>query len=317
MKGGWTLTRLAKELGIPSTDVRSLVEARRLPPPRTFTPGPRWPAGTELDNFVPPAASSTRVRQLFDEVCFWYWEQGHSRIPQRGRGRQLAKPKRARPPAGSQQDDDKAPASFPLGFQVSELRAAYRRERLSEVDIDLFERTFPDWSWDPAADDWEQRFRSVIGRWPELTDDDRAWIRLQRRRWESLGEHRQGLLTQQSGLIEAHNPSRVDEFVEAVRDWMDESGASSAAHIPYQATVMIKGFKYPVGRKVTYYRRRYQGLEGRGKNALGDADIASIESIPGWSWAMSRQHVVAAEKTRKHPPKRLPPARYPKEDSNP
>lgn len=292
MTGGWTLAQLCQATGLTPEAVRDHVAARRLPPPSTFlVSGPRWAAGTSLGHATDDPASTghrdRNIRELLDEVRFWHWEHGSTDIRQADRGRHL--------PVQTSKPSDPRP-TFPLGMRVTAVRMAHRRGELPPHVINAFE-AIPGWTWDPRVSEWNERWADVVSRWPsKLTADDHAWIRVQRRRWDELDEQRRQQLLDHPGLIEAINPSRVDYFVAAVEKWMRDTESLSAARIPYRATVLLDGAPYPVGKRVTYYRRRYRGLEGRGKHPLDAEERALIESLPGWTWSMSETHVEAARK---------------------
>lgn len=214
------------------------------------------------------------VHQLLDEVRWWVWQYGSAAIPQHATGR-----------------TDASGKPFPLGSRVSALRTAYKHGRLSSEEQEAFE-DLPEWSWDYWDSMWRARFTEVASRFPnQLTKRDRAWLGSQRRRWSKLRPQWRTLFDAYPGMLDAARRSRVHEFVEACEQWLSENPGSTVYAMPYSATVYVDGEKVAVGRRATYYRRRYRGLEGMHK--LGREEIRQIETLPGWTWEMSPTHVQA------------------------
>lgn len=216
-------------------------------------------------------ARSQQIDLLHTEVLNWVAEHGNARIPQKALGRP---------------GTDGKP--FALGRRVSGFRSAHRQGRVSEAEAAMFE-AIPGWTWDHRLSAWFDRFDDVVSRYPDdLTQADRGWLAVQRLRLGVLGGERVTLLQSYPGLLEPAAPSKVPEFVDSVRQWLVDHPDRDASRIPYRAVQEVNGIPTEIGRRVTYYRRRYRGLEGKSKNPLTPEEIAMIESLPGWTWEASR-----------------------------
>lgn len=297
MASEWlTLADVAERIGRTEKTVRKQVEQRKFPAPRRFQGSggsePLWPLAVVEDpkGNLPPEPSEEKrltremhLRVLLEEVRWWVWQHGSAAIPQAARGR-----------------EDKMGREFPLGSRVSALRAARKHGRLSREEAAAFE-ALPEWSWDHWDSIWRVRFIGVAMRYQtgELTERDRAWLGHQRRRWGKLRPEWQAMFKAFPGLVEGAKQSRVEEFVAACEQWLAEHPDHTTYAMPYAATVMVDGEKVPVGRRAMYYRRRYRGVEGKGKHRLSAEDVAKIEALPGWTWEMSEQHAKAGRVARK------------------
>lgn len=292
MATGWlTLKDMAEETGRSEKTLRKQVAEGRFPAPHRFRgrggSAPVWPrAVAENPDAALPKRGQRMTReqhlaQLLEEVRWWVWEHGSAAIPQHAVGR-----------------TDKTGRPFPLGVRVSALRAAHKHGRLSKAEAAEFE-ALPEWSWDHWDSIWRARFTEVATRFQtgDLTTRDRAWLGNQRRRWGKLRPEWQALFKAYPGLLEGAKQSRVEEFINACEQWLKEHPNHTLYAMPYAATVMVDGEKIPVGRRATYYRRRYQGLEG--SRRLSAAEIEKIEALPGWTWEMSPIHVQAQRKQRR------------------
>lgn len=298
VKDRWlTLVEVAESEGVSERTIRSRIEKRAFPAPARFhrKHEPRWSANdiAAAKDISPDPHDEVRltrderneitraeaVQRLLDEVRWWVWTNGSADIPSRATGRVVG----GRP--------------YRIGAKVTSTRSAYRRGALSATEIAAFE-SLPGWTWDHVADSWRARFDDVITRWPtRLTSEDRAWLATQRARIDSAPEERKRLLKSVPGLLEYKGNRRVDEFIEAVARWLDEHPGQSTYSIGYRDEVKVRGETVQVGRRVTYYRRRYAGLEG--KQEMSEAEIARIEALPGWTWQMSPRHTASAAKRRK------------------
>lgn len=237
---------------------------------------PKWDASVAKDpQRRTPTAKTVMTRDmqlehLYDEVCFFILHHGGESIPQKAMGRKFG--------AGR----------FPLGSRVSSIRAVYRAGRLSESWIRKFE-ALPGWTWDAHDARWRQRLESLVKSYPNLTVQDRVWLGNQRFRWDVLRPEWQELLKEQPHLLLPEHQARTDTFVRAVRQWLAENPDKNAGDIAYRSTLELDGKTYDLGKRVTYYRRRYRGLEGQSGRKLADDEIKQIEELPGWTWTGDRQ----------------------------
>lgn len=297
-KDRWlTLAEVAEAEGVEPRTIRKRVEKGRFPAPARFQRKhePKWSAaqikaikdpdpepseGVRLSraerNEITRAAA---VQRFLDEVRWWTWEHGQADIPSRATGRTIG----GRP--------------YRIGAKTTATRTAYRRGALSAAEIAAFE-ALPGWTWDHVKDSWRDKFDDVLTRWPtRLTSGDRTWLAVQRSRYESLPEENKTLLRSVPGLLDYRGNRRVDEFIEAVSRWLDENPGKTTYSIGYSDCVKVRGETVQIGRRVTYYRRRYLGREGT--KPLTESEIARIEALPGWSWEMSERHMINATKRRK------------------
>lgn len=290
-RGRWlTLAQVADAEGVTERTIRSRVNRAAFPAPARFTRKnePTWSVDDiEAAKTVTDPVVLTRderneveraksIRRLLDEVRWWVWEHGDARVPIRATGRVV----NGRP--------------FRLGGRVTEVRSAYRSGLLTAEEAAAFE-ALPGWTWDHIADSWKNRLDDVLTRWPtRLTSKDRQWLAVQRARYETYTDTRKAMLDSVPGLMTYKGNRRVQEFMEAVEAWLREHPGQTTYSIGFRDEVMIRGQRVPVGRRVTYYRRRYAGLEGR--RPLSAGEIAAIEALPGWTWERSDRHVQAAQK---------------------
>lgn len=281
-----TLVEVADAEGVAEATIRKRVEKGQFPAPSRFRrkTEPVWSAKALARVADPEPAvedhltrderneitRAEAVARLLDEVRWWVWQNGDAAIPSRATGRVI----NGRP--------------YRIGAKVTGTRTAYRRGLLSAAEIAEFE-ALPGWSWDHVGDSWKARFDDVMTRWPtRLTSDDNAWLSVQRARYESMPQDRQRILASVPGLLTYQGNRRVDQFIEAVSRWLDENPGRTTFSIGYRDEVKVRGEVVKVGRKVTYYRRRYAGMEGR--QPLSAEEVARIEALPGWSWELSTPH---------------------------
>lgn len=288
-----TLEQVAQRADVTERTIRRRVLNGRHPAPTTFTAAgqPRWSAEA-LEN--PPVLAGPGVKMnremhlahLLDEVRWWAWDHPDETIVQATTGRTTHT---GRP--------------FPLGHRVSSLRSQKRSGTLSAKWTAAFEAV-PNWTWDPWDQQWNRRFDDIVTRYPfDFTDADKSWLMVQRNRREKLRPQWQARFLMYPGMIKTAEDSPVHMFVEAAERWLNENpDHATVFSMPFSARVWTAAdMEYPVGRRVTYYRRRYAGLEGR--NPLSDKDIELIETLPGWSWEMSPTHVRAQGYRRGRPAK--------------
>lgn len=287
-----SLAQVAHRAGVTERTVKRRVTVGKHPAPTGFTPDhqPLWTPAI-IEN--PPVMSGPGIKMtremhlahLLDEVRWWAWEHPGETIVQAATGRTIA----GRP--------------FPLGHRVSALRTQYRTNHLTQDWVDAFE-AIPDWTWEPWDQQWNRRFDDIATRYPyNFTEADKSWLAVQRARYEKLRPHWKARFALYPGMIRLAGDSPVRVFVEAARQWLREHpDHATVFSMPFGARVATGlDMEYPVGRRVTYYRRRYAGLEGR--NPLPDDDIKLIEALPGWSWEMSPSHVHAQDHRRGRPAK--------------
>ena len=268
--------------------IRARVNKATFPAPARFVrAGARWsaadldlhaagehPAFLPLDGAPREQARQRRLARLLDEVRWWVWRHGDARVPVDTDGRMVGE------------------HTSRLGPRITKVRAAYRAGALPPAVAAQFER-LPGWTWDHVNDTWRARLDDVLTRWPtRLTSEDRAWLALQRAKFDRLGEKYQSALRGVPGLLGYQGNHRVAEFIEAVHAWLSAHPGQDTSTLQYGATVKVRGQVVPVGRRAGYYRRRYLGKEAR--QPLTDAEVAAIEGLPGWSWEQSSQHVSAA-----------------------
>lgn len=297
-KDRWlTLVEVAESEGVSERTIRNRVERAAFPAPARFhrKHEPKWSANdiaAAKDKGPDPRdevrlsraerneiTRASAVKRLLDEVRWWVWVNGSADIPSRATGRVIGG------------------KAYRIGAKVTSTRSAYRRGALSASEIAAFE-ALPGWTWDHVNDSWRARFDDVLTRWPtRLTSHDRAWLAAQRARFDTAPEERKVLLRSVPGLLDYRGNRRVDEFIEAVSRWLDEHPGQSTYSIGYSDEVKVRGETVQVGRRVTYYRRRYAGLEGR--QPLSEDEIARIEALDGWTWQMSPRHTASAANRRK------------------
>lgn len=254
------------------------VGAGTFPAPNRFVGKPltpKWDAKVAKDpQRRTPTKTTTMTRDmhiehLYDEVCFHVLKHGAEPIPQKAEGRKF----------GTRR--------FPLGSRVSALRAVHRAGRLSEDWISKFE-SLPGWTWDAHDARWRERFDSIVKAFPNLTVEQRVWLGNQRYRWPVLRQEWQQLLKDHPELLTPEDRSRSAEFVAAVEEWLKQNPGKNAGDISYRTMVTLDGEEYDLGKRVTYYRRRFRGAEGQSRNKLSAGEVKMIEALPGWQWAGSR-----------------------------
>lgn len=288
-----TLGEVAQKTRTSQKELRHQLDTGKFPAPDRPTEGPLWSSQTATptmrrtprDGYV--MSSARQVLHLYDEVLYWALQHGHANIPQDAVGRRTR--------ANGE--------PFRLGGRVSSLRYAYGLGRVTPEQVAMFE-SIPGWTWRHWDSVWHERCSDVLSRFPdELTAHDRVWIRSQRLRWDLLPEDRQARLEAVPDIFESRH-SRVNEFVDAVEAWLAEHPTRTAFSLSYSDSVVVDGVTIPVGRRASYYRRRYLGLEGPSRKQLSDEDVAAIEALPGWVWENSQTSVApvrrsTAEKARR------------------
>lgn len=222
------------------------------------------------------AKRSDYLTYVLDELRWWRWAHENLVIAPAAMGR-------PRPTGGS----------YPIGSHVAQARNAYRLGKLSADEVDAFE-ALPGWAWDHTDSQWRDRFTRVLSAWPDVSDEDRNWLNSQRRRYRKLRPTWRALLDEHPNLTAPQAPTPVETFHAAAKAWLEANPERTMYSMPYNATIEHDGQTYPLGRRATYYRRRWAGLEGR--HPLSDDDVQLIESLPGWDWDGSPSHRLAALK---------------------
>lgn len=284
-----TIQEVADRFGVTEKTLVRRVEKGKVSAPTKFVRGktnnPRWDASA-LDSPPPSAPAGVRMSrerhltQLLDEARLWSWQHDGKLIVQTATGRV------------------QNGRAFPLGLRVSALRTQHRAGRVPAEFVTAFE-AIPGWTWNPWDTEWNARFDDVATRYPDrFTDADRSWLSVQRQRFERLQPSWQERFLDYPEMLHPVRVSPVQEFVEAAQQWLAESpDHASLFSLPFSAKVMRgENDPYPVGRRATYYRRRYAGLEGY--NPMSAEDVELIESLPGWTWEMSPSHVAAQSHRR-------------------
>lgn len=220
---------------------------------------------------------------LLAELDWWTARHGHARVPQMATSRVVA----GRP--------------YWLGKRVSEARIAHRRGTLNAaLTRELADR--PGWTWHAQQSRHEalwkakyQRLERHVARHGSLAGLDRVdrptyrWLQRQRVRHPALSPDRAQRLARIPGALTGRD-ARVEVFVQAARAWLtaDARGERDMSQLRYADTVELDGATIPLGRRATYYRRRYHGLEGT--HGLTDEETAQIGSLPGWSWQLRERY---------------------------
>lgn len=184
-----------------------------------------------------------------------------------------------------------------IGLRAKDYRRQYHGKfegnPLSADEVAAIE-SLPGWTWDPLGSVWRAKFDEVETSFKQgrLTADHHRWLTRQRERFDQLRPEWVSLLERHPGLLAPAEKSRVTQFVEAARQWLAEHPGSTMADMKNRDRMNLNGVDFAVGKRGTYYRRRYHGLEGRGP--LTSDEITAIAALPGWSWQMGdrqRSHV--------------------------
>lgn len=271
-----TAPEAAEALGLTERELWAKVDAGAIPAPDRFRKGKPLYNEETIANPEPrvrrPGKGMRRedhIMNLYDEVAFYALKHGDANVPQRALGR-----------------TDYTGKPFPLGDRVSALRIARKRGKLSRREVALF-TALPGWTWDYGDTQWRLRYQSVVSRYPDQTTEaDRIWLSIQRNRFEQLRPDWQRMLTEIDGLLDVSTHIRARLFTEAAVEWLNQHPGKTMEDVAYATVVETADGPYKLGVKMTYYRRRYRGLEGAGKTKLSSEDAALIESLPGWKWEM-------------------------------
>lgn len=216
------------------------------------------------------------LQTFLRELDWWAAKHGDALVPQMARARKVAG------------------EPYWLGKRVSEYRIAYGRGQLKpEVITELEKR--PGWAWRVKEDRWERMWeanlnavKQHLAKHGTLSGLDRAnhvWL-LRQRQLAADGAMPEARLRRfQQEAPDALRPaSAVDAFLHAIRTWLKSHPQKDTTAIRYGDVVEIDGQTYPLGKRATYYRRRYHGLEGR--HPLTAEEVTAIEQLPGWPWQL-------------------------------
>ncbi len=217
-----------------------------------------------------PTRTQQRSWALFlAEFDWWAAKAGDGRVPQSATSRTI----------------DGAP--YPLGRRVADHRLAYNKGRLPRALAEELDRR-PTWTWSSRESTWEQRCTELANHIedghtiPQLPRTTYAWLIYQRSHLEQLDPDRLQRLSAIAGALDLDNRSKVSAFVTAARAWLKENPGKTMSDMRARDTIDIGGESIRVGHRVTYYRRRYRGLEA--DYLMTDAEIDQIQELPGWRW---------------------------------
>lgn len=204
-------------------------------------------------------------------------EHGHTRVPQK---------------ETAQVDGQE----IALGRRVNQARTRYRAGKLPPEQVTELEQ-LPGWVWDalePAttrAARWDATFSEVQqhqdehGDLTRLPQRLRQWLLRQRRAAQAgqLDHDRVQVLMKLPGGIRTPGRSRVEQFADAARAWLEANPGSTIADLPRDGSIVQHhGQDIDLYRRALYYRRRRAGLEAT--RPLPDEEAKILEQLPGWTW---------------------------------
>lgn len=300
-----TVTEAAELSGLVEPAFKQKVTKGILPAPAQFvgpSREPRW-SSRDLRAGVAKVTRDMQFGLLLDELRRWVWINGTAAVPLNAKGRVYAHG-----------------APVQLGALVIALRTQKKAGAVPEEWVRRFEKV-PGWTWDETLVPWHTRLDGIASRYPDkLKQEDREWLRQQHRLAGAAASGKNKLRREQRDRLKlypvpaAGEPSlAVQDFVAAAQQWLEENPDHiSIFSLPFNATVerrlrernrlelSTRVGTYPLGRRATYFRRRYTGQEGG--HPMPDADIDYIEAnLPDWSWEMSDIHVRAKLGHRRNP----------------
>lgn len=242
-----------------------------------------------IDASTPTKWEATRARAwplLLQELRWWIDTHGSANVPQNATSR----------------DVDGAP--YPLGKRAHQVRNDYRAGELAPERVDELEQ-LPGWAWDPRNAQWQDTLEQVRDHYRDhrtlegLAEPLQRWVA--RQRHAQLTDHQLAQLEVIPGAL-VDRRRRAGAFVVAARAWLQAQPESTTlADLPSSAVVHLRPrtdvdlgtpgddglIAYPVGKRATFYRRRFHGLEsGEGGARLHPDDVNAIEALPGWSWEL-------------------------------
>lgn len=243
-----------------------------------------------IDASTPTKWEATRARAwplLLQELRWWIDIHGNANVPQNATSREV----------------DGAP--YPLGKRTHQTRNNYWLGKLAPERVAELER-LPGWAWNPRTAQWQETAEQVTSHYREhhtlegLPEPLQRWVARQRR--AQLTDAQRAQLEAIPGAL-VDRRRRAGAFVVAARSWLQAQPAGTTmANLPSSATVHLRPrtdvdlgtpgddglIAYPVGKRATFYRRRFHGLETVGDTAapLHPDDVGAIEALPGWSWAL-------------------------------
>lgn len=284
---GMTVRQVAEHLDVTPRTVRARVQRTQFPAPTRVVAGePLWDPqevnaftnGTH-PAFAEPCPDDRTpagwwLAGVLDEVRWHVWEEGHARVPSAAQGRMTG------------------PRASLLGPRVVKVRAHFRAGLVPPEVAAQFD-ALPGWVWNGRTAAWFDAFAEVAERWPhETTAQDRKWLVSQRANMPRLSADQRAAVESLPDVMERRGNRRVLIFVRAAKAWLGAHRGQDMGDMTHSAVVEVDGRVVPVGRKATYYRRRYAGKEGR--LPLTPSEVRLIESLRGWDWSQSEHHVHAA-----------------------
>jgi hypothetical protein len=226
------------------------------------------------DSGITDHTLTSAERRLLAELDWWIQRHGDARVPQAATSRTVAG------------------TAYRLGARVAEARAAHARGSLNPTLTQELESR-AGWAWRVREEQqdrsWDQRCDQLAsyvdehGQLPAATTNLYKWLHRQRRTLDQLPEQRRQRLTEIPGAL----TGRVDEFVAAARRWLADGPDRTMADLAYADTITTAGHPYPLGRRATYYRRRFHGLEGT--HPLRPTEVAAIAGLPRWTWELQER----------------------------
>lgn len=243
-----------------------------------------------IDASTPTKWEATRARAwplLLQELRWWIDTHGSANVPQNATSR----------------DVDGVP--YPLGKRTHQARNDYRLGKLAPERVAELEQ-LPGWAWDPRNAQWQDSADQIKAHYRAhhtlegLPEPLQRWVARQRRA-QLTDAQRTQLEAIPGALVDRRR--RAGAFVVAARGWLQAQPAGTTmAGLPSSATVHLRPradvdlgtpgddglIAYPVGKRATFYRRRFHGLETVGDTAapLHPDDVEAIEALPGWSWEL-------------------------------
>lgn len=215
--------------------------------------------------------------RMLRELDRWVTRHGDARVPQAATSRTV----------------DGRP--YLLGRRVADARYDYQRGTLAPVMVEALQRR-PGWVWrvmEQRQDAmWETQYAALqahvrtAGSLDGLAAGVYKWLLRQRADAELPAERRARLTAIPEAMTS--RDTRVTAFVDVARAWLSADRDRTMADLKYADIVDADGRAFPLGRRATYYRRRFAGLEGT--HPLTPTETALIASLPGWSWTLQERY---------------------------
>jgi hypothetical protein len=219
---------------------------------------------------------TTAETTLLAELDWWIDRHGDAGVPQAATSRVVAG------------------APYRLGRQVNNARQRHAHGQLAQTMVEQLQRR-PGWRWNAnpelRATQWDLKYEQLAAHLAqhdslsELSTAVYQWLMRQRERLEQLEPDQQRRLLGLPAALERRD-TRVHDFVAGARAWLAEHPEHDLGALRYASTARLPGHPepYPLGRRATYYRRRYAGLEGT--HPLPPDEVQLIAALPGWTWPL-------------------------------